>query len=252
MSKLTAIGSNAHGKIQVAKDSFQQFAAGRHMLALRVTEVPRAIVDFAVLVSRHQHDGSFALSALTSLEPGKNLYIQDGQWGSSFRTASMATYPLFLMNDPGGSDEPVLGIDLDSPAVVKKDGHALFDAKGKVSLWQDQKKKVLLEASRNSAITQRFLQVLDELKLLRDVTINVHYSDEEVSQIRGLFMINEDNLQALSADKLDELRKLGYLPAIYAMLFSVFQLNNLILRHNLAGLRQISRINLEVAKQPQS
>ncbi len=252
MSELKAINAKAHGKTKIAKNNFVTFARKRHMLALRVTEVPRAIVDFAVLVSRHQHNGSFALSALTSLEPEKNLYIEGEEWSSSFRSTAMTSYPLFLMKDPDGSDQPVLGIDEGSEALAKKDGHVLFDTKGKISLWQDQQKKALLEDARNSALTQRFLQVLDDLNLLRDVTLNVHYADQEISHIRGLFMINEDNLQALSAEKLDELRKLGYLPAIYAMLFSVFQLNNLILRHNKAGLRQISRINLEVAKQPQS
>ncbi len=252
MSKLTPITANAHGNMQIAKDNFLIFARDRHMLALRVTEVPRAIVDFPVLISRHQHDGSFALSALTSLEAGKNLYFQNGQWDSSFRTAAMATYPLFLMADPDGSDAPVLGVDDSSPAIVKQDGHALFDQKGKVSLWQDQQEKVLVEDGRNSVLTQRFLARLNELGLFRDVTLNVHFADEEISQIRGLYMINEDNLQALSPDQLSALKDHGYLPAIYAMLFSVFQLNNLILRHNKAGLRPIVRINLEVAKPHQS
>lgn len=251
MAELTALDAKTHGKLQIANDSFARFARDKHLLALKVTEVPRAIVDLPVLISRHQHDGSLALSAMTSFVAGKNLYIEGDQWMSSFRSAAMLTNPLYLMRNPDGSDEPILGIDSDSDLIVKKDGQALFDSKGNPSLWQDQQRKILLEDSRNSILTQQYLQTINTMGLIREVTINVHFADENVNQITGLFMVNEDALQTLPSEKLTELRDVGYLPALYGMLFSVFQLNALILRHNRAGLSPISRINLEVAKDHQ-
>lgn len=251
MANLTSLNAKTHGNLAIAKDNFAIFARNRHMLALKVTEVPRAIVDFPVLISRHQHDGSFALSALTSFIADKNMHMDGGQWQSSFRSAAMLTYPLYLMRDPDGSDQPAIGIDESSPAIVKSDGLELFDAKGNPSIWLEQQRKILLEDARNSILTQHYLQKIDELGLIREVHINVHFADAQISQITGLYMINEDTLQSLSSDQLTDLRDSGYLPAIYAMLFSVFQLNALILRHNHAGLNPISRIGLEVAKDHQ-
>ena len=248
MAKLTALDAKTHGNLKIAKDSFVRFAKDQHLLAIRVTEVPRAIVDFPVLISRHQHDGSLALSVLTSFVAGKNMHIDGEQWMSSFRTSAMMTSPLFLMRNPDGSNVPVLGIDRESDIIVENDGHVLFDPKGKPSLWLDQQRKLLIEDSGNAVLTQRFLQDLNKLGLIREVSINVHFVDDQVSHISGLLMVNEDAFQTLSSEKLTELRDNGYLPAIYAMLFSVFQLNALILRHNRAGLKQIARINLEVAK----
>lgn len=248
MAELTALDPKAHGKLYVARDNFSIFAKDKHLLAIKVTEVPRAIIDLPVLISRHQHDGSFALSAMTSFVAGKNLYMDSDQWTSSFRSTAMLSYPLFLMRNPDGSDDPILGVDMDSNALAKTDGQSLFNSKGKPSLWQEEQRKRLLEDARNSIITQQYLRTINDMGLLREVAINVHFADEQVNQITGLFMINEDALQALPSEKLTDLRDVGYLPAIYAMLFSVFQLNSLILRHNRAGLSPISRISLEVAK----
>lgn len=163
----------------------------------------------------------------------------------------MMTYPLFLMRNPDGTDDPVIGLDMDSKAVNNKDGHSLFDKKGKPSLWLGQQKNILMDDVKNNILTQRFLQVISEKGLLREVNVDVHYADEQISQIRGLFMVHEDNLQKISKDSLVELRDAGYLPAIYAMLFSVFQLNALILRHNQTYERSIARISLEVRKDHQ-
>ena len=97
--------------------------------------------------------------------------------------------------------------------------------------------------------TFRFFEALQSLNLIRSVDIMVSYADGETNRIQGLSTIHEDNLQGLSPEQLNDLRDKGYLGPIYAMLFSLLQLNALIRRHNqTGGARPVKNINLEVTK----
>lgn len=248
MAKLTALNSKYHADLKIGNDSGVIYARNSHMMALRVTEVAQATVDFPVMISR-MSNGAMSLSALTSFEPHKNLFVSHGDWVSSFKPTAMKAYPLFLMKDDEGGDAPVLGIDDESEALSKSDGYALFDKKGQFSLQVKQRQAQLMEDSKNMVHTFQFFETLSELDLIRSVDLAINYVDGQVNRIRGFSMIHEDNLQSLLSDRLTELRDKGYLAPIYAMLFSVFQFNALIRRNNLTeGCAPIKNINLEVSK----
>ena len=248
MARLTALTSSAHGALKLKVDSGIIYAEGSHMLPLRVTEVAQASVDFPIMISR-MSNGAMSLSALTSFEPGKNLFVSDGAWTSSFQPMAMKTFPIFLMKSGDGSAEPILGIDAESAALSKIDGESLFDKKGKLSLNTKQIKAQLTEDSKNMVHTFQFFETLETFDLIRSVDVALKYAGEQTNRIRGLSMIHEDNLQTLSSERLTELRDRGYLAPIYAMLFSVFQLNALIRRNNETdGSTHIKSINLEVSK----
>jgi len=248
MATLTALTSDAHGSLKITANSAIIYAQKAHMLPLRVTEVAQAIVDFPVMISR-MSNGAMSLSALTSFEPQKNLFVSGGEWISSFQSTAMKTYPLFLMKSEDGSREPVLGIDADSEALSSDKGQALYDKKQKLSLSVKQIKAQLIEDSKNMVHTFQFFDTLQKFNLIRAVDVVLTYMNGQTTCIRGLSMIHEDNLQSLSSERLTELRDRGYLAPIYAMLFSVFQLNALIRRNNAAeGTANIKAINLEVSK----
>ena len=248
MAKLTALTLDAHKGLKLKEKSGVIYAQNAHMLPLRVTEVVQAIVDFPVVISR-MSNGAMSLSALTSFEPSKNLYVVSGEWHSSFQPAAMKTYPLFLMKEEMGRPELILGVDADSDALSKEEGLALFDQKGKLSLPIKQLKAQLAEDSKNMVHTFQFFETLEKFDLIRSIDLALNYTDGQTNLIRGLSMIHEDNLQSLSSERLTELRDSGYLAPLYAMLFSVFQLNALIRRNNAAvGTAKIKNINLEVSK----
>ncbi len=248
MATLTALKASEHGALKLKTETGVIFAQSAHMLPLRVTEVAQATVDFPVMISR-MSNGTMSLSALTSFEPHKNLFVSGGEWTSSFQPVAMKTYPFFLMKAEDGSANPVLGIDGDSKALSGEKGEAIFDKKGKLSLTVKQLQAQLLEDSKNMVHTFQFFETLEEFELIRSVDLGLNYADGQTNRIRGLSMIHEDNLQSLSSERLTELRDRGYLAPIYAMLFSVFQLNALIRRNNsFAETKHIKSINLEVSK----
>ena len=248
MAKLTALHAPAHAGLKLSPARGLIYARGAHMLPLRVTEVARAITDFPVVISRLAN-GDLSLSALTSFEVDQNLFVVGEQWDSSFQSTAMQTSPLYLMRDEAGGPEPVLGLDESSEALVKDEGHRLLDKKGRPSLWAKQIKAQLLDDSQNMMLTMQFFDALKSLNLIRDVDIILNFEDEQTNRIRGLSMIHEDNLKALPAPQFEKLRQIGFFAPIQAMLFSVFQLNSLIRRHNRVNTaRVIKTINLEITK----
>lgn len=248
MATLKALSPDAHGSLKLKSANGIFYAKKAHMLSLRVTEVAQATVDFPVFISR-MSNGSMSLSALTSFEPGKNLFVANGEWVSSFAPTAMKTYPIFLMKPEDGNLEPVLGIDEGSEALGTTEGQAIFDSKGKLSLPLKQLKTQLMEDSRNIVHTVQFFESLKSYGLIVPVDMSLNYNNGKTNRVRGLSMIHEDNFQSLSAEKLADLRDRGYLAPIYAMLFSVFQLNALIRRNNqVADIAHIKSINLEVSK----
>ena len=248
MARLTALTSGDHAALNITENSGVVFAKHAHMLPLRVTEVAQATVDFPVMISR-MSNGAMSLSALASFEPNKNVFVANDEWTSSFQPAAMKTYPLFLMKAEGDNPEPILGIDSESAALSKTEGQALFDKKGRLSLHAKQLQAQLIEDSKNMVHTFQFFDTLQSFDLIRSVDLAVNYADGQVNRIRGLSMIHEDNLQSLPSEHLTELRDRGYLAPIYAMLFSVFQLNALIRKNNQTeGCAPIKNINLEVSK----
>ena len=250
MPRLEALNFDAHGDLSLSKTSGQIYARDQHMLPLRVTEISRAVSDFPVVISRASGKGDLTLSALTSLEPGQNLFLDGDRWQSIFQPVLMQTHPFYLMNGPTPESEPLLGLDAQSPALVGDgDGEKLFTQKGKPALWVGQKRAQLLDDARNMMHSFAFLELIDSLGLVRAIDISVKYGSDKINKIQGLNMINEDRFHDLAEADFLNLRAKGYLAPIYAMLFSVIQLNGLIRRHNLVNAdRPILSINLEVSK----
>jgi len=234
MTTLTALSAEIHGQLKVSDHRSIAYARGRHMIPLHIGEVSRAIMDFPVLISRLQGQGDYALSALTSFSPGKNAFLDGDIWQSSFQPSEMQTFPFALIRGDNGGDngEPVLAFDQSLPVFSTTDGEDLFDTAGQPAIWTNQLKNQLLSIAEHTALTRHFLEVIAELGLISQIVITLHQGTEDANKIGGLHTINEDRLKSLTPEQLDTLNTKGFLGPIYAILFSIFQLNTLIRRHN--------------------
>ncbi|MEM9838191.1 MAG: SapC family protein [Pseudomonadota bacterium] len=251
MATLSPLNPQEHGHLKVKPSRMTDYAAPRHMIPLRVTELTQATSCFPVFISRLEGQGTYAISALTSMTPGKNLFVDGENWDATFVPSDMRTFPIGLMNPPNEGDEPPMGIDPTMDVFSETQGEPLFGDDGQPSLWVTQTKAQLFDDAQNSVRTHQFLQKLDELGLIVPVTIGVKMASGDVNRIAGLHTINEDALNGLSTDAFEGLRTAGYLPPIYALLFSIVQLNALIQRTNKKdGAQKIDRIGVERSKAP--
>jgi hypothetical protein len=69
-------------------------------------------------------------------------------------------------------------------------------------------------------ITRNFVEKLQSLELIKEQVLTLNIKGEE-RRINGIYLIDEPKLNELSDETFLELRKSGYLTAIYAMLMSL-------------------------------
>jgi len=250
MAKLVELNNKTHGKLKIVENCVVAVAEDQHILGVKVTEVGPIASNFPIFINKIGGTDDWALSAIAGLELNSNLFVEDNQWLASCVPTSMQTFPLFLMNAPEGKKGFAVAIDEeDKRSFSETEGIAMFDDQGQPTEAVKRMSEQLEADIKNNMHTYKFIKKMEELELLKAVDVLVYYTDRRLNTLKGLHTIDEEKVQALSIEKFDELRKAGYIPAIYAILISVFQLNALIHRHNLrAGAAQIHQVKMEDAK----
>ena len=85
---------------------------------------------------------------------------------------------------------------------------------------------ILTELQQMDQITLEFAKTMAELNMFTPLQMRVRDGDRE-KNIAGCWVVNEERLNNLSSDKFLELRAKRYLPAIYAQLMSLAQIERL-------------------------
>ena len=164
-------------------------------------------------------DAGYQLVAITSLQPGINLYVApDGKWLGAYIPAALRAYP-FQLAQQEGAGEFMLCIDEASGLVVEitEDGNAFFDDQDQPT--QEVKDIVdflaAFEASRT--VTQGAVNALADAGLITPWEINLKQG-EKVVPVEGLFSVDEAALNKLDDEDFLAVRKAGGLGVAYAQL----------------------------------
>lgn len=157
---------------------------------------------------------------LVGVRPSRNLLVDaDGRWTGGYVPAFLRRYPFMRGEINGGA--PVTCVDETSELLGPAVGERLFDEEGKDSpllrKTTDLVEKYYLSARRTGA----FLSMVNDLQLLRQVTIETNVGGGNSSVIHGFMTVDEAKLNALPAGDLVRLRDAGFLAPIYAHLFSL-------------------------------
>ena len=248
MAKLKVLSAAEHSHLRLVPKRVLDVVRTQHLINIRVNEVGMAASCFPTFISRPDQSGNWVLSAVTGLELGKNLYVGDQQWEAFYQPSSMQTYPFHLMKSPKDDKKFTIGFDKNADAFSEQEGEHLFSGDKKASLYLSRITALLEANIKNDIQSFEFTQRLSELGLIKEISIIVEYEGGAVKNLSGLHTIDEDKLQALSNSDFASLRSKGYLAPIYALMFSVFQLNALMQKHNLrAEGVAMTQIKLEVA-----
>ena len=249
MTQLVELNPEKHGDFKVKNNSALMVAKNQHTIGLRVTELSKASCNFPIFFSRMDETGDWSLSAITSYHVDSNLFIQKGHWLATYYPSAMQTFPIFLMNKPSAEKNYTLGIIEDNPAFSKDEGEPLFDEKGNASIYLSRAKALLENGINDTVHTFQFLEAIKQHDLFKALDLQVQYVDGTLNTIKGLHSVDEEKLANLKAEDYLALREKGYLPAIYAMLTSLYQLNALLRMHNnVEGSVKIQQIKMEITK----
>ena len=230
-SAIEPLSSDVHGKMKIRRVGKADAVATTHAIP--------ATVDEFTLLARH-YPIIFAVGdnpvplALMGLSEGVNVFTdKDGKVLDEFVyvPAYLRRYPFLLARLRPDSDELSLCFDPTVGAIGEFDeGEPLFD-NGEPS---QATKAILQFCEQFETAAQRTAAFVEDLKksgLLIDGEVAIQPEGAEKPFIyRGFKMVDEEKLRELRGDELRKFNQNGFLPLIYAHLFSLSQIRDLFAR----------------------
>jgi hypothetical protein len=203
------------------------YAAGFHIAYVTVHEFARAAATYPIVFLEDKPNDGFRPVVLLGLHPGENLFLgADGAWNASYIPAMIRRYPFALSK---GTEENrfVVCVDEASTLLSDTEGAPMFDEKGEPTQVIENVKRYLSELQQMDMLTQQFSHFLLSNNLLTPLNMRVN-ATAQARNITGCYVINEERLNAFSDALFLEVRAKGFLPAMYAHLMSLPQIERLV------------------------
>lgn len=224
--KLVPINKEQHKDLKVKAIEGFDYAKDFHIASLMVHEFARAASVYPIVFIEDKAQDEFRPVVLLGLDEGENLFVgSDGKWSASYVPAIIRRYPFALakVNEEG---QYTVCVDEGSDTVSREEGNPLFDENGELTEVVDNVKRYLGELQQMEAFTQEFCTNLAHQNLFTPLNMRVR-QDNQVKNITGCYVVNEERLNNLSDSKLLDLRQRRYLAPIYAHLTSLAQIERL-------------------------
>jgi len=213
------------GKKVKAVDNFD-FIKDVHIVSIMVHEFSRAASVYPIIFLEDQVKDAFKPVVLTGLEEGENLFINNNKWDASYIPAIVRRYP-FALAKTDEDGRYTICIDEESDFVNDKEGQALFNEEGEAGEVITKVKQYLTELQQMEQFTIEFCAYMSKNNMFTPLNMKVRVGNE-VKNISGAYVINEERFNALSNDKFLELRNKKYTAVIYSHLSSLAQIERLV------------------------
>jgi hypothetical protein len=228
MANLVNLDRALHQNLRVNQEVAFSACKDITMCAVTPTEIPRLVLEYPVVFTKHGDTGQYLCVALFGVDPQKNLFWQGDRWRSFVLPLNVGRQPFFvgIGNNPetGAQQKLVTCIDLDNPGVQEDVGEPLFEAEGMETPYLQHKMKTLAELIEGESRARIFTERMVALDLIRAIQLELKAPGGASRQIGGLHSLDEAKMRALGADVLTELNTKGYLHVMHAMLLSLGQL----------------------------
>jgi len=199
------------------------FAAEQTVIPLVGVELRKAVP--VMPTSFIKQEAGYQLVAITSLQPGTNLYVApDGKWLTEYIPAALRTHP-FQLAQQEGAGEFILCINEASGLVVEntEDGNAFFDDQDQPTQGIKDILNVLSQIKASRDVTEGAVNALADAGLITPWEINLKQG-AKVVPVEGLYSIDEEALNKIDDEDFLAVRKAGGLALAYAQLLSMNQL----------------------------
>ena len=229
MTQLIPVNKKRHGAKSWRRSASFSFAAQEHLATIVGAEISKAAMSMPLAFVRVE--GRYVLVAVSSLEPGRNLFVStEGKWIGGYVPSGFRAFP-FRLARAQGHDDLVLCVYEDSGLVFedKNAGEPFFDDEGDISESLKEVMNFLLNVERNRKATEVAVSVLEEVGVIEPWPLKIGEK-----KIEGLYRIDEEKLQKIEDSVFLRLRKTGAIPLVYSQLLSM---RNITLLEKLAKLQ---------------
>ncbi len=224
--KIVPITQNNHKDVKVKQIDNFDFVNNIHLASVMVHEFSRSAATYPIVFLEDKVNDKFRPVVMLGLEEGENLFVQDGKWQASYIPAIIRRYP-FALSKAGDEDRYVICIDEDSEFLNKDEGQAIFNEDGTASEVMERVKKYLTELQQMDMFTEKFCQDMKAENMFTPLNMKVRIGNE-IKNVGGAYVINEERFNDLNDEKFLELRKKQYVPVIYSHLSSLAQIERLL------------------------
>ena len=194
------------------------FARATNAVPLNAVEYIYALRHYPIVFS---DSAPLMTLAVLGIREDANLFVDaHGEWRKgAYIPAYVRRYP-FIFIAGSEADKYTLGIDERAPHVGADGGAPLF-VNGQPSEPLKHALAFCSEYQTHIKLTQDFCEAVKKRDLLVGQNANFEFKSGERARIQGFQVIDEAKFRALPDDVILEWRRNGYLPLIFAHLFSM-------------------------------
>ena len=222
---IVPINLDQHKNKKIRPISNFDFAKKFNIASIMVHEFSRAAATYPIVFLEDKDE--FRPVVLMGLETGENLFVHEGRWEASYIPAIIRRYPFALAKTSGDSDHYTVCLDNTSELINESEGEALFNNDGTPSEMMERVKRYLAELQQMDKLTHEFCKFLQAQNMFTPLNMKVRQQDE-IKNITGCYMVNEERLNNMSDEGFLAFRTKQFLPAIYAHLISLAQIEILL------------------------
>ncbi len=217
----TPLDAKRHAKLGMKKNFGLAFTKDINAVPINLIEMPQVCHFYPIAFSP---DANATPVAILGLRDNENLFLSDkNEWVSdSYIPAYIRRYP-FIFSEIPDSDQLTLCVDYDDKTVEEGGDQLFFDKDGEPSTLAKNALEFCKSYHAAARQTVEFSKALQDSGLLVTRQAEITVPSGRKINFSGFRVIDEQKLAELDDKTFMEWRKRGWLPFIYAHLFSGIQ-----------------------------
>lgn len=212
------LDAKLHADLALKQNFGFGFTRGVNAVPLNLIEMPQICHYYPIAFSP---DGNATPVAILGLRDNENLFLNaDNTWEENvYIPAYIRRYPFIFSELPDG-EQLTLCLDMSDGVIDKKGDQKFFDADGKPSELAQNALEFCKSYHAAAQQTVEFSKALADSGLLIEREAQINVAGNRRINFSGFQIIDEQKLAALDDATFLEWRKKGWLPFLYAHLFS--------------------------------
>ncbi|MCB9989784.1 MAG: SapC family protein [Rhodospirillales bacterium] len=212
------LDSKKHVKLGLKKDFGLGFTSTVNAVPINMIEMPQICHFYPIAFSP---DNNATPVALVGLRDNENLFVnKKGEWEkNTYIPAYIRRYP-FIFSEVPNSDQLTLCVDMDDNVINEKSDQKFFTENSEPTQLAQNALEFCKSYHAAAQQTIEFSKALAASGLLVDRQAEIAIGDGQKISFSGFRIIDEQKLAEVSDADFLEWRKKGWLPFLYAHLFS--------------------------------
>ncbi|MCB1551810.1 MAG: SapC family protein [Alphaproteobacteria bacterium] len=212
------LDSSKHKTLALKKSFGLDFTRKINAVPVTMIEMPQICHSYPIAFSQ---DANATPVAILGLRDNENLFIDEkGNWEPlCYIPSYIRRYPFIFSENPQ-NDQLVLCVDTDKSVIEEGGDQRFFEEDGTASALSKNALEFCKSYHAAAHQTTAFGQALDKAGLLVERSAEIMAPNGKKINFSGFRIIDETKLMELDDATFMEFRKNGWLPFIYAHLFS--------------------------------